>query len=170
MTNPPLDTELWREQGKKVKPVAEPRNQSGSIAPTPPVGTYHPVAPVSYPPFPPSDPLTGFPPFSYPPTVFPPYAPNPYLAYPHMPGFPPPYPQPTDNWSLPPPPDGASVTDFCQEYNLGDEVLSGLNALQFQMGDDHREISPEQLDKVKFARHHWKRFCRAYSKYKHANK
>ena len=153
-----------------MKPAAEPRNQPSSTdPPTPSTGTQHLMAPVPY-PFPPSYPPMGFPPFGYPPTVYPPYAPNPYMAYPHMPSYPPPHPHFTDRQSSPPPPDGVSVADFCQEYDLGDEVLGGLNALQFRMGDDHREISPELLDRAKFARHHWKRFCQAYRKYKHANK
>jgi hypothetical protein len=106
----------------------------------------------------------GYPPFGYPQAIYP----NPYLPYPHM-GYPP-HPQSTDHQSSPPPADGVNVADFCQEYDLGDEVLNGLNALQFRMGDDHREVTPGVLDKVQFARHHWKRFCQAYSKYKHTNK
>jgi hypothetical protein len=84
--------------------------------------------------------------------------------------YPPPHLQSADRQSSPPPADGISINDFCNEYSLGNEVLDGLIALQFQIGDDHREISPELLLEVKFARHHWKRFCQAYSKYKHAEK
>jgi len=84
--------------------------------------------------------------------------------------YPPPHLQPTDRCSSPPPANGTSIIDFCTEYRLGDEVLDGLTALKFQMGDDHREITPESLSEVNFAQHHWKRFCKAYSKYKHANK
>jgi hypothetical protein len=62
------------------------------------------------------------------------------------------------------------MADFCEEYNLGNEVLKGLEALSFQMGDDHREITHEMLSEVGFACHHWKRFCKAYSKYKHSKK
>lgn len=174
MTNPPLDTELWREQGKKVKPAATEAN----VPPTPPTlpAGAQPLIPPSYPTFPPP----GYPPINYPPHGYLPHGypqyPSPYQMYPPMSPanfYPLPYPQPpqpTDRQSSPPPADGTSAKDFCKEYELGDEVLAGLTALKFQIGDDHREITPELLHEVKFARHHWKRFCKAYSKYKHSSK
>jgi len=86
------------------------------------------------------------------------------------PSFYTPHPQPTDHQSSPPPADGMSINDFCMEYNLGVEVLDGLVALQFQIGDDHRVVDPEVLSKAGFARHHWARFCREYRNYKNACK
>ena len=60
-----------------------------------------------------------------------------------------------------------SINNFCAEYNLGAEVLEGLTALKFQIGDDHQIITPEVLSEVHFACHHWVWFCQAYQKYKH---
>ena len=45
------------------------------------------------------------------------------------------------------------------EYNLGEEVLEGLTALKFQMGDDHQTVTPEAPSEVYFACHHWVQFC-----------
>ena len=107
----------------------------------------------------------------FPPASFPLY--HPYPMYPPMahPSFSPmPPARPTDHQSSPPPADGISIEDFCAEYDLGAEVLDGLTALRFRIGDDHRTITPEVLSEVHFARHHWAWFCRAYRKYKHIHK
>ena len=84
--------------------------------------------------------------------------------------YPPPHPQAADCQSSPLPADGTSIADFCTEYNLGTEVLEGLTMLQFQIGDDHQEITSKSVLEAKFAQHHWKQFYQAYSKYKHTKK
>jgi len=63
-----------------------------------------------------------------------------------------------------------SIDDFCMEYNLRVEVLDGLVALQFQIGDDCWVVAPEVLSKAGFAHHHWAQFCREYCNYKNACK
>ena len=172
LANPPIEVELWKAQGKKVKP-AEHRDANGPSTPsTLPAGTQPLMPPVPYPTFPPVGyPPINYPPVSYPPVGYPPY-PSPYLMYPPMgvASHYPPHPPPADRQSSPPPADGMNIIDFCGEYKLGGEVLEGLTALKFQIGDDHREITPEMLLEVKFAPHHWKRFCKAYSRYKHVGK
>lgn len=147
LTNPPIELRLWRDKGKKIQPDHQGNNQNASAMPL--------TAP--YPTFPP----TGYPPY-------PPYPMYPTMGFPNF--HPTPHAQPTDHQLSPPPADGIGVDDFCTEYNLGAEVLDGLTALRFRIGDDHWTITPEALSEVHFAPHHWGRFCRAYRKYKHANK
>lgn len=141
--------DLWKTQGKKLKPATE--NHGTNVPPTSAIqaGMQSPIPPVPFPTFPP----TGYPPISYPQAGYPPYQ-NPYSMYPliRTPNFyTPPNPQPVDQRSSPPSADGMTTAEFCGKYNLRDEVLQGLTVLRFWIGDDHREITPESLLEVKFA-------------------
>ncbi|KAJ6629843.1 hypothetical protein B0H10DRAFT_1939476 [Mycena sp. CBHHK59/15] len=67
--------------------------------------------------------------------------------------------------SSPPLPD-CGVHDFCVEYNLGLDAETGLEKLEFQIGDDLEGLPEAEWKKVGFSHLAWKRVLGAYAKYK----
>ena len=62
-----------------------------------------------------------------------------------------------------------SVTDFCNQYELGAEAETGLEELGFVMGDDLKSVTEAQYVQAGFKPLVWQRVLKAYRRYKHDN-
>jgi hypothetical protein len=65
-----------------------------------------------------------------------------------------------------PMPDG-NIHEFCKQYNLSEDVKRGLEKLEFQIGDDIKNLPKEVYKSVGFTYLSWQRVLKAYSKHKH---
>jgi hypothetical protein len=68
--------------------------------------------------------------------------------------------------SSPPMPDG-DIHEFCKQYNLSKDVKRGLEKLEFQIGDDIKNLPKEVYESACFTYLSWQRVLKAYSKHKH---
>jgi hypothetical protein len=62
-----------------------------------------------------------------------------------------------------------SITDFCDQYKLGDEAETGLEQLGFVRGDDLKTLTKAQYVQAGFKPLPWQRVLKAYRRYKHDN-
>src|SRR6266576_1002173 len=126
-------------------------------------------------------PFANFP--QYPQAMFPPMYPqipqSPFMGYPPnmpYPGIPffaaslSMVPMPTKAlYSLPssPPTANCSIAEFCELYNLGEQVEVGLEKLGFRFGDDLSTVTAEEYAEAGFKPLEWRRVLKAYRKLKH---
>lgn len=69
--------------------------------------------------------------------------------------------------SSPPAPTDCTIADFCEKYDLGDQVEAGLERLGFRFGDDLGTIRPEEFADAGFKPLEWRRLLKAYRMLKH---
>ena len=62
-----------------------------------------------------------------------------------------------------------TIAEFCERYDLGDQVEAGLERLGFRFGDDLGTIRPEEFADAGFKPLEWRRLLKAYRKLKHEN-
>jgi hypothetical protein len=97
---------------------------------------------------------------------------NPFMQWPAVPSMPPMTPcarrvsdDPPSSPVAPP----CSVTDFCNQYELGAEAETGLEQLGFVMGDDLKSVTDAQYTQAGFKPLAWQRVLKAYKRYKRDN-
>lgn len=66
-----------------------------------------------------------------------------------------------------PPTASCSIVEFCEMYDLGDQMELGLEKLGFRFGDDLSSVKPEEYKEAGFKALEWRRVLTAYRKLKH---
>jgi hypothetical protein len=68
-----------------------------------------------------------------------------------------------------PPTANCMIAEFCELYDLGDQVEVGLEKLGFHFGDDLSTVTAEEYAEVGFKPLEWRRVLKAYRKLKQDN-
>ena len=97
---------------------------------------------------------------------------NPFMPWPATPSMPPTTPRArriSDDLPSSPIAAPCSITDFCNQFELGEEAETGLEQLGFVMGDDLKAVTEAQYIQAGFKPLAWQRVLKAYRRYKRDN-
>ncbi len=144
-----------------VLPAMQPSTSTQGQMPIMPFVNFLQYPQVMFPPMYPQIPQSPF--MGYPPNM--PYPGNPFFAAglsmvltPTKASYSPPSSPPTAN---------CSIAEFCELYNLGEQVEVGLEKLGFRFRDDLSTVTAEEYVEAGFKPLEWRRVLKAYRKLKH---